>query len=254
MLKLLPAMVAALALASAACGPPHMEEVPAAGGAGPASVNERPDTLPQGEWHALDHGRGVLHFREPAGAGVGTDTIALLDARDGALAGRFLREQTENGSWRYTVEQLRGDAMSANLLEYDYEESGLPLEAIEGGWAQVIHGLAADAAPRHAWVRLGPAVAWRLWADELRVLPLFFRDGVEPALHDAPGGARIDFPLPVDDYTLEPDSAAGEWLRVRVTVPHPCSGDPAARQAVAWIRYLDMATGRPRVWYYTRGC
>jgi hypothetical protein len=223
---------------------------------GPIADDPGTDTLPAAEWHAIDHGRGVLHFREPTGGGVQTDTMVLLDAREGGLAGRFLRVQTEHGSWLYRVEQIRGVAVSANVLEYAYEESGLPLERLDegGGWAEVVYGLDATGAGRTAWVRLGPALAWALWEETLPAQSLFFRAGVTPSLHAVPRGPALAFDFPVDDYALEPDSAAGEWLRVRVTTPHPCSGEPPAREAVGWVRHLDGATGRPRVWYSSRGC
>jgi hypothetical protein len=235
---------------------PEHEPGAGPGTASPAPASAPADTLPPADWHAIDHGRGVLHFREPAGGGVRTDTMVLLDARGGGLAGRFLRVQTEHGSWLYIVEQIRGDAVSANVLEYAYEESGLPLERLDegGGWAEVVYGLDATGAGRTAWVRLGPALAWELWEETLPAQSLFFRAGVTPSLHASPGGPALAFDFPGDDYALEADSVAGEWLRVRVTTPHPCSGDPPAREAVGWVRHLDGATGRPRVWYYSRGC
>lgn len=43
-------------------------------------------------------------------------------------------------------------------------------------------------------------------------------------------------------------------MRVRPVAPSDYCDDPEQpRTAELWVRYLDH-TGRPRVWYYTRGC
>jgi hypothetical protein len=79
---------------------------------------------------------------------------------------------------------------------------------------------------------------------------------------EAPDGPAASFALNPDDYILWPLELRGDWLRVRAATPSdycaapPPPGVPAApasRQDTLWIRWR-AETGRPRVWFYTRGC
>jgi hypothetical protein len=88
-------------------------------------------------------------------------------------------------------------------------------------------------------------------------MPLFWLEGEAPALAETPGGAVTPFPVPVgpdDDYIMWAEEARGEWLRVRVVSPADYCAEPGSPGVWrGWIRYL-REDGRPRVWYYTRGC
>lgn len=135
----------------------------------------------------------------------------------------------------------------------------------------MIYGF-AEAEPRFGWVRREERrTKLLLWERELidGGRDLFFLAPAEGlALYDSPGGERVRLePAPVDDprggspgnsvpdHRLEPLEVAGRWMKVRVVMPdyscQPAEGPTSER--TAWIEYLDER-GRPRVWYYTRGC
>ena len=79
--------------------------------------------------------------------------------------------------------------------------------------------------------------------------------------HEAPEGPAAPFPLPPPgsggppgDYILWPLERAGDWMRVRAVTPSDyCADPPAPREDTLWIRWRG-ASGRPRVWFFTRGC
>ena len=113
-------------------------------------------------------------------------------------------------------------------------------------------------APLRAWAPLDARpLELVFWDRHLPDQSPFFRTGVPAEFYDAPAGGRVAFPLAGEgrDYTLYPLGVDGSWMRVRVVTPaDACGREPASpRSAELWIRYLDE-TGRPRLWYPTRGC
>lgn len=215
------------------------------------------DSLPPIDWSEADRGTGILFLSEwtPAPS---TDTIhvwrsTVLDT----IVALFIRNVPSSSGYGFRVEQAPGgSAVAGNLLEYAYEDVGLPIDSIDAaaGLARVIFGLDSAGAPLHGWARLTPNVGHMLWKEHLASRSLFFIDGVPMEFHASPGGPLQEVDIPPDDYEMTPDSAAGDWLRVTVRTPHGCSGEAAAKETVTWIRYLDPETRRPRVWYHTRGC
>jgi hypothetical protein len=223
-----------------------------------------------------DRGVGVIAFASTAAPGTTleppfADTLVVRSRPDpgSSVLARFIFRVPEPFAWSYVLESAVPGVRS-NALEFDYEVDGLPIDSLDGGaatggsgWVRVVHGVASDGTPRTGWVRHDPdRTELRLWASELPARPLFFV-GPEAAIafRDAPGGSPVVLELarhgatgPLD-YRLEPVAVEGRWMRVRVVSPDAsCDGEESgALERVVWIEYLDDR-GRPRVWYYTRGC
>jgi hypothetical protein len=120
--------------------------------------------------------------------------------------------------------------------------------------------------PVTGWVRQAAGRNARtLWEELLPTLPLFFvvpRDSVR--FHGAVDGSETAFALPAPapggdpadpgDYILWPLAREGDWMQVRAVTPSDfCADPPAPVEDTLWVRWRTAA-GRPRVWYFTRGC
>jgi hypothetical protein len=207
----------------------------------------------------MDRGRGVVAFsHEPSAIGVVDSLpIRILPAR-GAPVQAYLLQRAQTDSSPYAL--IAPSGLSANLLEFGYEVVGLPVDSLdpELAWARVIYAFDATRHPQLGWVALDTAtVRLLLWSDFLPTQDLFLADSVPWAFADQPEGSPIPIPPPRDprDYILHPLMTRGPWLQVRVVIPsYTCQEpQPVADTALAWLQYLDSA-GRPRVWFYTRGC
>jgi len=218
-----------------------------------------------------DRGRGMVsHALESLDpdAWPAADTLRIheLPEKASAVIARFIFVAPAPHAWSYVVEADEAD-IESRALEFDYEILGLPVDSIEpeGAWVRVLYGRGPDGAPRHGWVRTqdgGGRV--QLWEEILPERPLFFLGPADRIrFHDRPGGDPVEIDLapgpvatpPTFDYRLEPLDVEGSWMKVRIVTPDDaCVTEPVvAREHEAWIRYLDDR-GRPRVWYYTRGC
>jgi hypothetical protein len=207
----------------------------------------------------LDRGRGVVAFsHEPTTPGV-VDTLAIhQQPTAGAPIAAYFLQRVQEDSSPYVLAAPAG--LTANLLEFGYEVLGLPVDSLEfqSAWARVIYGFDTARQPQFGWVALDSVVSHMvLWTDLLPSLDLFLADSVPWVFTDQPGGAPLPFPAPPGphDYVLHPVATRGPWLQVRVVIPSDMCEDPApgTQTAVGWLRYLDQA-GRPRVWFYPRGC
>jgi hypothetical protein len=229
---------------------------------------------------APDRGVGIISFALPSAPMTGfpfADTLVIHEdpTASSPVLAHFLFQVPEPFIWAYTLE-ANETAVTSNALEYDYEMDGLPIDsagsvpagagnggASGGAWVRVVYGIAADGAPRTGWVRhIEEHTEVRLWADELPTRSLFFLDPeADLAFYDGPGGDRVTFDLVRHeeggrlDYRLDPVETNGRWMKARVVTPDgSCRGEEVESSArVVWIEYLDQR-GRPRVWYYTRGC
>jgi hypothetical protein len=210
-----------------------------------------------------DPGIGIVYFSRGAGYGrVNADTLLVRSHPDpaSAVVGAFLYTEHQKGiSWSYSVgAPVR---LRPNVLEFAYEESGIPLDSLAAAssWGRVILGFHKDGAPYRGWMSLDSTrMKYLLWRKVLAGNRVFFLQGQSPRFYAKPGGAEL--PLSVKtgsnaDYILHPLEVRGDWLRVRVAEPADICGSDAAksRTAEGWIRYL-RTDGRPLVWYYTRGC
>lgn len=209
----------------------------------------------------VDRGVGVVYFarlpgtaRQPV-----TDSLAVrADSTAGAdTIALFLLRETNATSYRYAV--ASADSLVPNVVEFDYEVAGVPIDTVaDGGWVRVVVGFTRDGRPRTGWVAVRPADArLLLWRERLPAQSLHFADGVTPEFHVAPGGAARPVALGDDSlgYSMQPLQVEGDWMRVRVSVPHECRVVPGTPVPTvdAWLRFVD-ARGRPRVWYAPRGC
>lgn len=210
-----------------------------------------------------DLGVGVVFLRraEDKGASAGTDTLLLRSMPDGRAApvGAVLfTVSPANGVTSYAI--AAPDSLRPNLVEYGYEESGVPFDSLDAAsrWARGILGFAADGTPRTGWIDTGlTGVGLVRWAQQLTGRPIYFPTPEKAAFFATPDSSR---PLRVpaggnDAYAIHPLEARGPWLRARVAEPSDdCDPDARPRRTrTVWIRYLDER-GRPTVWYYPRGC
>jgi hypothetical protein len=207
----------------------------------------------------MDRGRGVVAFsHEPTTLGV-VDSLPIHrePARTAPITGYFLQRVQEDSS-PYVLTAPAG--LTANLLEFGYEVIGLPVDSLkpDSAWARVVYAFDPDRRPQFGWVALDSAAARVvLWTDLLPTQDLFLTDSAPWAFTDQPLGSPVPVAPPPEPhgYVLHPLTTRGPWLQVRVVVPSDMCEDPqpGARSVVVWLRYLDSA-GRPRVWFYPRGC
>jgi len=208
----------------------------------------------------VDRGTGIVHFAVPTGSAP-ADTILLraTPSLRAKVVGAFLYDEVQRGdAWRYGV--LAPRRLAPNVVEYGYEESGVPLDSLiaQEGWGRVILGFDDGGMPYRGWVQIDPArVRYLLWSKVLAGNRIFFLPDIPPRFFDAPEGRPVSLTLGAQsDYIMHPLEAQGSWLRVRVAQPSDMCGGPdegQVRNTVAWIQYLTPR-GRPRVWYYSRGC
>jgi len=207
-----------------------------------------------------DPGIGVVYLTRSAERGPAPrrDTLVFRAAPDARAAriGALIVEYGPDGGWSYVV--AARDSLVPNLIEYGYEEAGVPIDSVAGLWVRGTLGRASNATPLRGWAHMEPGrVEHLLWSAHLTEQMLFLPD-IETPLHRSPGdvGRRAREVLrDTTNYAIYPVEARGPWLRVRVVTPSEChEPDPRRRrEARYWIRYLD-ARGRPTVWYFTRGC
>ena len=208
-----------------------------------------------------DLGVGVAYLTraENKGATPGTDTLLLRAAPDSAAVpiGVMLFTVSSVGVTTYAI--AAPDSLRPNLVEYGYEESGVPFDSADatGRWLRGILGFTADSIARVGWIdATRPGVGVVRWAAQLADRPIYFPRPERAAFFASPDSSK---PLPVpagsDAYAIHPISARGPWLEARVVEPSDnCEPDAKpARMRTVWIRYLDER-GRPNVWYYPRGC
>jgi len=223
---------------------------------------------------AEDRGTGVVHLTTPSGPAstARTDTLLFRAApsADAAPVAALLVEHAADGGWAYSV--AAPAPVVPRLLEYGYEEAGVPTDSTDasGRWVRGVLGADAGGAPVRGWAELRDGHTARLqWAEHLREQPVFLLRPDRDAFRAAPGGAAVPVGVPVaghvsdtrehtrgsaDAVAIYPVAASGAWLRVRVVSPSdlcvPPDSAPRA-ETYAWIRYLDER-GRPLVWYHTR--
>jgi hypothetical protein len=177
-----------------------------------------------------------------------------------AIVGAFLYHEVRRGNaWRYGVAAPK--RLSPNVVEYGYEESGVPLDTLVAGkgWGRAILGFDDGGVPYRGWVRLDSTrVRHLLWKNVLAGNRVFFLPDASARFYDVPGGKPVPLKVKLDhtDYIMHPIEVRGSWLRVRVAQPADICGGPDSGRvssSLAWVQYLT-ARGRPRVWYHTRGC
>lgn len=239
----------------------------AVGAAGPSALRAQ-DPWPGAD---RDRGRGVvshaLEFFDPDGWPAADTMVVREDTSESsAIVARFIFLAPQPYEWSYAVETDE-DGIEGRALEFDYEILGLPVDSVapDSAWVRVLYGRGPDGAPRHGWVRSPDGHGLlQSWDQILPERPLFFLGPADRIrFHDVAGGDPVPLELapgpvstpPTFDYRMEPLEVDGRWMKVRVVTPDDaCGAEPVeTREHVTWIEYLDDR-GRPRVWYYTRGC
>lgn len=208
-----------------------------------------------------DFGRGIVHLSASPGERVPrSDTVRIHRSpeRTSEVRARFVFDQPDAYGYSY---QLLGTqpGLVSNVLEFAYEESGLPVDSLPpGGWLRVVYAVDPEGEPQRGWVEFDPErLSYRSWRDHLPQHYLYFLSPESSQFHSSPEGERLALPLgPLPgDYEMIPVGVEGEWMQVRVRSPSDCTREPGqeSTEQLAWIRYLQP-DGRPRVWYYARGC
>jgi len=156
------------------------------------------------------------------------------------------------------------------LIEFDYETEGLPIQKLFDKEIKVIFGIDKNSNPVYGWVKFNPkSMSFYLWKDYLIEKALYFTDSPNMYLFfSIPNGDTVRFSLTKDtseyskydekefifNYIMYPIEAQGNWLKVKVVTPADyCAKVVNPRKKILWVRYLDD-NGRPLVWYYTRDC
>jgi hypothetical protein len=218
-----------------------------------SSSGWKPDTL--------DRGIGILTFaRQPGGIITRRDTISAYQgpSNQSSSVGHFLF-WGDNKGWSYAI--ACPDSLQPNIIEFSYEACGLPFDTItpNGGWARGILGFTSSHEVVRGWVKLDPHVtSFVHWQAELARHSLFFLTPNDPQFYKQPNGSLIHWKRlrSQRDYIMYPIKVAPPWMYVRVVSPDNQCFPPEDIQLDslrAWIQFLD-ASGRPAVWYYSRGC
>ncbi len=198
----------------------------------------RVDWEPGREQRFSDRGIGVVHLAAAPGTGTARlDTILLRARPDTAtvVIGAFLYTETQKGgAWRYSI--AAPIRIEPNVLEFAYEEAGVPLDSLtaDASWGRALLGFDAGGTPYRGWVRLDPVrVNYRLWGRELPGHSLFFLSEQGARVLDRPGGRVVADILPAEafgDYSLHPVKARGAWLQVRLARPADTGGPRRRRR------------------------
>jgi hypothetical protein len=197
-------------------------------------------------------------------AGRSADTLLVLASADDSapVIARFIRASTG----LYTLEAGE-DAVQGAGLSFGYEDVGLPLLDTAGQdnhdteWWRVHYATSANGGQLEGWVRKDPTrIGALLWVDHLQQQPLYFLESDSISFHESIDGSRVEVRLaPGDtqqpfDYILHSLETQGPWMRAEVVSPSDyCAQPPSPVRDTVWVRYLNP-DGKPRVWYYTRGC
>lgn len=197
--------------------------------------------------------------------------IALVSPVGGSARDslRLFQTSADSVTWGWFIRDLSGAdslpfalwtpiPLQPNIMEFTYEESGLPVDSIVGDRVRVLLGWDDARRMRRAWVRLDSTVTLHRWSEWLKQSPLFFRPGYPADFYAAPRGARFPIVIPggdEPDYIMHAKRVSGQWMQVEIVTPSDYCEEETTRfrRETVWIRYLDQAA-RPRVWYYTRGC
>lgn len=211
-----------------------------------------------------DLGHGVLYagrsFYESASV-PRADTIYFRASPDtsSAVVGAIVLAMETSGS---LVSQAvwAPEALTGNNVEISAEDVGTPFDSVDssGRWHRAILGFTSLEQPWYGWTILGDSVLRRMvWKEKFAETVIRFLDG-DATFHSAPDGPVVTTlrALQENGVDVSGEEVRGQWLRVKVEHPgEMCEGDlPANRRADHyWVRAFD-AYGRPRVFFYTRGC
>ena len=202
--------------------------------------------------------------------GIGVVKYAAMETYTAADVIRTAPSRTAD-----TVAVLRADSLCFHgarpcarsydrMIEFEYEIAGWAVLGFssDSGWAFVTLAPGDSAGPT-GWVELrGEEVRVQLWSEILTTVPLFFLRPAHIGFFGGPdSAASLSRTLARHpeyervDYIMNPLERRGRWLRVELLSPSPMCvfPEPNVVPDTVWIEYL-RPDGRPRVFYYTRGC
>jgi len=148
---------------------------------------------------------------------------------------------------------------SKAFFEFDYETMGLPIASIDitNSMIEVIYAYNNNI-PLKGWVKCSnKSIGYHQWKYHLLMKYLYFLSD-EFKFYKSPNGETIEIQITKTgnglDYIMKPIKIADNWMLVKVVSPSDFCDDPEKKiEVTCWIKYLSE-TGRPLVWYYTRGC
>ena len=152
------------------------------------------------------------------------------------------------------------EALTGNNVEISAEDVGTPFDSVDvsGRWHRAILGFTSLEQPWYGWTLLGDSVLKRMvWKEKFAETVIWFLDA-DANFHSTPDGPVVTTlrALQENGVDVSGEEVRGQWLRVKVEHPgEMCEGDlpPNRRADHYWVRAFD-ANGRPRVFFYTRGC
>jgi hypothetical protein len=217
---------------------------------------------------AEDKGIGLVFFSEhgPYSSSFQSDSMMIYDNQDESsriIAKFLLIVPVNKNAYQYSVRQLFSIGKQ-NFVEYGYEVDGMPFDSLNesSNWARVIFSIQSDSVLNKGWIKLHVSKNFFLWSKELLKHNLFFVPLLAtPIFYEKPNGNEYEFSLEKFkqgerryNYAMHPIRAEGQWLQVLVVSPTDFCDQPInPRKATLWIKYLDE-NGRPKVFYYSRGC
>ena len=153
------------------------------------------------------------------------------------------------------------EPLTPNLIEYAYEENAIPFDSVDatGRWRRGILGFTEAGRPWTGWLELTPTLRDTTWRALLLDMPLTVEDDDDVWFHDAPDGERVIHTKTLAQrggFDVTAVEVRGDWIKVKVEHPgESCAGDlPKDRKTDEWwIRGFE-SNGRPRVFFFTRGC
>lgn len=223
------------------------------------SVTPAPSPTPPREprrWWDKDFGVGVVKYA----------AMERYEADDVIRAAPSFAADTIAVLRRDSLCFMGGDCVRSydRMIEYGYEIPGWAILGFtpDSGWARVTLAPFDSTGPT-GWVALrGDSVQAVLWSRVLPEHPVFFLKPDDVAFYEAPAEtARTTRTLVSEsgadwfDYIMNPLEVRSPWMRVELLTPNPMCKfpEPKVTPDTVWIQYLNPH-GRPRVFYYTRGC
>jgi hypothetical protein len=200
-----------------------------------------------------DKGIGILSMSSDLKGTVHVN-IYEKNSSKSKLLGSFI--QSEKRDYKIQSKLVQTD----NLIEFEYEISGIPISEVNNNWLRVIYGYDKSGKALMGWIEHKKGITrYLLWKDYLKEQDLFFESTDQIIFFDKPNGSKVGFKLEpsehlVYDYIMKPIEVSGNWMKVEVFTPsNNCNTPINVRKEIFWIKYLNDR-GRPLVWYFTRGC
>ncbi|MCX6828310.1 MAG: hypothetical protein NT002_03390 [candidate division Zixibacteria bacterium] len=220
--------------------------------------------------YGKDYGIGVIYFSAHGvnSSSFQTDSMSIFaePSRSSKIIAKLrqIAPKGDKAPYQYIVTpSMRG--VSKNIVEFAYEESGLPFDSVNEtrNWVRAVYGLSDSNISYKGWVEVqSPHTEIIFWSVKLKQRDVFFLSiSPVPKFFDEPNGNEVEFPL-VEfkygerryNYIMHPLKSEGSWLQVLVVTPSDfCENPLNPKKKILWIRYLDDS-GRPLVFYYSRGC